>query len=374
MRVLVVTIVHHPADARILHRQIAALRAAGHQVTYAAPFTAYGVDRPAGIATRDLPRAAGRHRLKAISAASALLRREAGSHDVVLLHDPELLAAAWRLPTRSAAGPGAGQPGPVVVWDVHEDTTAAMTMKGWIPHQLRAPAAGAFRRVERAASGHYHLLLAEHRYADRFAAEHPVVPNSTRIPAHVEPPGDDRVVYLGTLTRARGGFDLLEVGQLLRGSGVTLHLIGPTPDDSLAKALAEASAAGDLVWHGFVPNDQALELLSGALAGLSLLHDEANYRHSQPTKVIEYMARGLPVVTTPNRLASELVRTADCGVVVPFEAPSAAAEAVRELAADPALVERLAANGRASALRDYNWDVDGPAFVRILEGWVASST
>jgi hypothetical protein len=37
MRVVVCTIVHHPADARIYHRQIRALLDAGHEVTYVAP-------------------------------------------------------------------------------------------------------------------------------------------------------------------------------------------------------------------------------------------------------------------------------------------------------------------------------------------------
>ena len=37
MRVVVCTIVHHPADARIYHRQIRALLDAGHEVTYIAP-------------------------------------------------------------------------------------------------------------------------------------------------------------------------------------------------------------------------------------------------------------------------------------------------------------------------------------------------
>ena len=37
MRVVVCTIVHHPADARIYHRQIRALLEAGHQVIYIAP-------------------------------------------------------------------------------------------------------------------------------------------------------------------------------------------------------------------------------------------------------------------------------------------------------------------------------------------------
>ena len=37
VHVLVMTVVHHPEDARILHRQIRALVDAGHEVTYAAP-------------------------------------------------------------------------------------------------------------------------------------------------------------------------------------------------------------------------------------------------------------------------------------------------------------------------------------------------
>ena len=37
-----------------------------------------------------------------------------------------------------------------------------------------------------------------------------------------------------------------------------------------------------------------------------------------PTKVVEYMAHGVPVITTPLPLAVELVQNADCGFVVPF--------------------------------------------------------
>jgi glycosyltransferase involved in cell wall biosynthesis len=64
-------------------------------------------------------------------------------------------------------------------------------------------------------------------------------------------------------------------------------------------------------------------MLDGALAGLSLLHDEPNFRHSLPTKVVEYMARGVPVVTTPLPAAAELARGYECGFVVPFGDPKA---------------------------------------------------
>jgi glycosyltransferase involved in cell wall biosynthesis len=360
LRLLVVTIVHHPYDARILHREIAALREAGHRVTYAAPFDAYGVRPPEGLPTVDLPRAAGRRRVSAVRAARAVLRREANRQDLILLHDPELLAAA------------AGLRLPPVVWDVHEDTAAAVTLKPWLPGPLRPVTAAAFELVESAVERRRHLILAEPGYSRRFRHPHPVVPNSTRVPREVPAPGSDRVVYLGTLSRARGAYELVALAQLLQGSGVRLEIVGPA-DGEVRDALAAADAAGTLTWHGFVPNDRAVTLLEGALAGLSLLHDEPNYRHSQPTKVIEYMAHGIPVVTTPTPPARALVEDARCGLVVEFGSveavAAAAADAVRELAADPHRAAAMGGAGHARALAEHDWALDGPAFVRVLEGW-----
>src|SRR4051812_2383825 len=91
LRILVITVVHDPDDARIRYRQLSALLDVGATVTYAAPFTAYRRTPPDGVTAIDLPRALGRHRLTAIRAARRLLHREGPNHDVALLHDPELL-------------------------------------------------------------------------------------------------------------------------------------------------------------------------------------------------------------------------------------------------------------------------------------------
>ena len=48
--------------------------------------------------------------------------------------------------------------------------------------------------------------------------------------------------------------------------------------------------------------------IDGALAGLSLLRDLPNYRGSMPTKVVEYLAHGVPAITTPLPLAREIVQ------------------------------------------------------------------
>ncbi|GAA4690823.1 glycosyltransferase [Nocardioides conyzicola] len=360
LRALVVTVVHHPEDARIRHRQIAALLDAGWQVTYAAPFSGYpaaSATDPA-LTTVDLPRARGRRRVRALRAARTLLRTEGPRHDVVLLHDPELLLATWRVDL------------PAVVWDVHEDAAASMAMKPWLPSVLAAPAAHAVRRLERHAERRFHLLLAEDRYQDRFRRPHPVVPNTTRVPASFVTPDDPRVVYVGHLSRARGVVELVETGALLhrRSDGrLRVQLVGHA--DAEATDLLAGVLPG-VEWLGFRPYAEAMRLLSGATAGLSLLHDEQNYRVSRPTKVVEYVAHGVPVVTTPLPEATDLVERTGAGVVVPFvdgrADPVAVTDAVLALDANRATRLRMGASGHAYALEHLDWTRHATDFVDHL--------
>ncbi|MBA4864717.1 glycosyltransferase [Streptomyces sp. PSKA54] len=364
MRILVVTVVHHPEDARILHREIAALRDSGHQIVYAAPFTARGVAPRADVEGIDLPRAAGSNRREALRAARTVLAERGPAADVVLLHDPELLLALPGTLRRWRRGGAA----PVTVWDVHEDTAAALAMKRWVPRALRPPLRFAVHTAERLAERHLRLLLAEDAYQARFRRTHPVVPNlATAPPGPTEPPGGERVVYLGQLSRARGALDLIQMARLL-WPAIRVEVIGAA-DPDVRGALAAADRDGVLHWHGFLSNDRALPLLSGALAGLSLLHDQPNYRHSRPTKVVEYMACGIPVVTTPTPLAAELVERHSCGLVVPYEDPAAATEAVRRLSTDTGLRLRAAERGRKAALADLNWPDKAARFTTLLETW-----
>lgn len=357
LRVLVMTVVHHPEDARITHRQITALIDRGHRVTLAAPYTGFGVTPRATIEAIDLPRACGRRRATAVRAARDVLRRERDRHDLVLLHDPELLLA---LPGRTPSTP--------VVWDVHEDTANALGLKPWLPRAARPVTSAAVRVMESMAERRIRLLLAEHGYAERFGRAHPVVPNEPWVPATVEPPGVDRVVHLGHLSAARGAAELLDVARLLRPHGVTLELIGPA-DNATAPMIRAAARTGLLRWTGFLPNDAALLRVRGALAGLCLLQNAPNYRVSMPTKVLEYMAHGVPVVTSPLPLAAETVRRHRCGTVVPFDNPEAVARAVLRLREDGAGRELAAERGYDAARRLHDWNVSGQTFVDLLESW-----
>jgi glycosyltransferase involved in cell wall biosynthesis len=354
---VVCTVVHDPHDARILHRQIRALLVAGHTVTYAAPFSAYGAEPWPSLTGVDLPRAVGRHRRAALAAARRVLRIHGKSADIVLVHDPELLLVL----------PGLHLPG-VVVWDVHEDTSAALVAKGWLPGLLRPLTRAGIRMTEEWAERRLRLLLAEDGYRHRFRREHPVVPNTTYVPESVQSPGDQRVVYVGHLAAARGVDVIVETARRLAGSGLTVDVVGHA--DSYARRLLDgAQAEGVLHWRGFVPNNEAMALVDGSLCGLSLLQDLPNYRHSTPTKVLEYMAHGVPFVTTPLPGAVSLVETYHCGLVVPFDDPDATAAAVLRLRDDAELRRELGRRGHQAARASYHWPEAAREFVSQLEAW-----
>ncbi|MFT5222223.1 MAG: glycosyltransferase involved in cell wall biosynthesis [Glaciecola sp.] len=372
MRVLVVTVVHTPLDARIHARQIAALRAAGHDVTYVAPFQAHGAapcEVHPGVLTFDVPRAVGRGRSAAWRAARRHVKQLAPRHDVVLLHDPELVVALRGLRVLR---------GRLVILDVHEDTGAALVDKAWLPEALRPFVAAGVRRLEVIAQRDLRLLLAEERYVDRFPADrdgfpHPVVPNTPVIPDQVPegPSVPPRVVHVGRLSVLRGVRDLLEVGRLLQGE-CEVHLIGSADADVIAE-VKQAHAAGTIIWHGFVPNNRALSMIEGATAGLALLHDAPNYRVSMPTKLWEYLGRGVPVVTTPLPLALAALEEAGVGTVVPFGDPEAVVAAVRALCADPAQARAHAVVGHEYVRTHRAWNADGPAFVAQMLRWSSNT-
>lgn len=361
--ILVVTTVHHPGDARIRYRQIETLLRKGWRVTYAAPFRGYGLDTreqvAPGLSVINLPRAVGRRRLAGLRSAHQLLKHRAGEFDLVLLHDPELLI--------SYIGAGATN----VVLDVHEDPAAAIEAKEWIPRLARHPIFAAVRGFEAWAEKRMPLLLAEYKYQERFQHHHPVVPNAVRVPQTRPTPGRDRVVYLGALTMERGAQEVVDVATILgeQEHPLTVEVIGQAHGQA-RELITQAHKDGVVRWHGFVPSAQALPMLDGALVGLSLLHDMPNYRHSMPTKILEYMAHGLPIITTPLPVARDVVETAGSGTVVPFKEPAAVAAEILRLRANPSVVEDFSRRGFSAVKQHYDWTALGNEFNTTMMGLI----
>lgn len=362
MNVVVVTVAHRGDDARIVHRQIRSLLEAEHLVTLVAPDPGEGRSQdPPGLDRIVVRRAVGRRRVGAWWQARRAVRRFARLADVVIVHDPELV------PVIGLARWGRTQ----LVWDVHEDFVASVSDRRWIPRPARPLVRRTLVVLEAVAKRRFHVILAEDSYRTRFPTA-PVVPNSTWVlddPAEVD--RDPRVVYVGRLSRSRGVSTLVSVGEELhKVGGPRLVLVGAA-DTDVEPVLDDAVRRGVIDWRGPLPNPQALAIVRGAVAGLSLLSNHPNYVHSRPTKVIEYLAQGTPAISTPLPLAVETITASGAGVVTTdWFGPDLVAEVVDAVMAYVSSPALRGAHGRAGwqYVRDHlSWNSDGARFVGFLD-------
>jgi glycosyltransferase involved in cell wall biosynthesis len=158
---------------------------------------------------------------------------------------------------------------------------------------------------------------------------------------------------IGRMVAEKGYPELFEA--LARVPGLTLACVGTRLESdhegdvagALARAQADPAVAARLRLLGYRTDVAAL--LRGA--DLFVL---PSHREGMPRSIIEAMMTGLPVVATRIRGAREQVVDGETGFLVPVREPTALAEALSRLAADPALRARLGAAGRARALDCYD--------------------
>jgi glycosyltransferase involved in cell wall biosynthesis len=363
-KIWVVTCAHRGDDARILHRQIRSLLAAGCNVTLVAPTppVASQAADPERLCRVTVPRARGRRRLRAHLAVIQALRKAQRANDVdlVIVHDPELvlwvIAVTWRSQVP-------------IVWDVHEDFVASVADRTYLPRWLRPILTRVLLTIERIAIRRCHLILAEDSYQDRLG-QHLVVSNATWIPEQSDLPeglrrsqsGLVRVLYAGRISTSRGVVEMIEIARQLAGIA-ELHLIGE-PDADVADLVAEAAAAGIVTWHGYLPNPDAMAEIPGALAGLSLLHDLPNYRGSRPTKLIEYLAHQVPVISTDLPVAAQLVSDSGGGTVVRWDHVVADTVAqITQWASDPEAARAQGRSGYQFVRNQHSWQAEADRFV-----------
>jgi len=132
------------------------------------------------------------------------------------------------------------------------------------------------------------------------------------------------VVYLGTIARARRLEVLVDTLTELRIMGIDARLTvvgdGESPRDRefLERYAAAAGVREIFSITGFLPRSQALERVRHADIGLSPFFPVPILRSTSPTKLVEYMALGVPVVANEHPEQRRVLHASRAGVCVPW--------------------------------------------------------
>jgi glycosyltransferase involved in cell wall biosynthesis len=180
-------------------------------------------------------------------------------------------------------------------------------------------------------------------------------------PADLElPPGSVAVGFVGIFEPRKGVLDLARAWERVARAVPAAHLV-LTGRGRLQRAVREALGDAPRVhWLGYRSDVPRVMRALDVLVLPSLVE-------GAPNVVLEAMAAGRPVVATAVSGTPELVDDGRTGLLVPSGDPAALAEAIIDLASDPAKRERMGAAGRARAADRFGMDAMLDAYEALFE-------
>jgi glycosyltransferase involved in cell wall biosynthesis len=353
-RIVHLTSAHAEWDVRIFHKECRSLARAGYEVIALGNHACNNIID--GVRLRGLGWSSGRIQRMTVKLFGMCGEAFRAAGDLYHLHDPELLIVGLFL--RAA--------GKRVVYDIHEDLPRTVLFKAYVPKPLRKPLMWIVERVENAAAKRMSgLVAATPMLADRFCPIHSntaVVNNFVIVDEFTSSTSldwkarDPAVTYIGGISEGRGIREMLAAMDLLpRTLGAKLDLGGWFCEEALWTDLAATPQWAHVNWHGLLDRNGIASLLNRVRAGLVVLRPDEPYVASQPTKLFEYMAAGIPVIASDFPLWRSIIRGAGCGLLVdPFDT-GALARAIERLMTHPDEAEAMGQRGRKAVEERFNW-------------------
>lgn len=167
--------------------------------------------------------------------------------------------------------------------------------------------------------------------------------------------GVPSVLYLGALDKVRRlDFLIRAMSRVLRAMpAARLYLVGrgddPADEAFLEREVSRLGLQSSVVFIGQLPQAEALQFVREADVCVSPLYPTPIMRASSPTKVVEYMAMGKPVVANDLPEQKHVIEASGAGYCVPYE-EEAFADAIVRLLGDPEAARSMGQRGRRYVL------------------------
>jgi glycosyltransferase involved in cell wall biosynthesis len=362
-KVAILSSVHPAFDHRIFYKEAKSLVKAGFNVTLIVPHTHNEVVCGIRLIAIDFPAS----RFERMTKTVWQLFRQArlADADIYHFHDPELLGVGLLLKLK----------GKKVIYDSHEDVPGDIMLKDYIPLFPRWLISQAAKVVEKGVSRFFDgvivaadQMLPGFRNMKRLVSVRNYPLLDTYFPAAVSPKSDiTRFIYIGNVSEIRG------ISQVVRAIGMVPEhipckflLYGPLSPDSYLEQLKRENGFERTEYRGVLDFANVPSTLREADVGIALLQPTETYTAGLPTKLFEYMASGLPVITSKFDCYDEFLGKHKCGMSVDPTNAEAIAEALIQFATDPALRTEMGTRGRVAS-NLFSWQNESKKMLELYE-------
>ncbi|GAB5473187.1 MAG: glycosyltransferase family 4 protein [Maribacter sp.] len=352
MKIVHLTTVHPRRDTRIFYRECISLKNEGYD-TYLLVADGLGNEKVEGVQVIDMGKEKSRIKNFFAGYRKIIDQVKQLQPKLVHLHDPELIVVGRKIQKM----------GIPVVFDIHENIAVQILDKQYIPKFLRSPISWVYKKIEQRCIKHLHLILAEHSYEEVYTARGKSLTIVLNMPdlEHFTPyqtleRHGNEIFYIGGISNERGLDVTLSALKLLKQRGVSffMHYIGPISKEKLA-ALDLAEIEDAIKFYGRMDSKKGFEISKACRVGLSVLKPIKNYVGSYSTKIFEYMAIGLPVITSNFPLYQNVVEKYDCGFCIEPSSKEELADSIERLLREGTLGQRMGQNGIKAVTEQFNW-------------------
>jgi glycosyltransferase involved in cell wall biosynthesis len=269
--------------------------------------------------------------------------------EVFHFHDPEFLFYGLKLSRK----------GKKVIYDVHEDVPKQTLSKDYINPFVRRILAHLIKKTENFISSRLYAIITVTPFInERFQKinERSIIINNYPVKVSRQPISYNNrsgLCYIGSISRIRG---IKEIIRSLENIDTILNLAGDFESEEFRKELISENNWIKVNYYGTVGTGKAIEIMSKSQIGIVTYLPEPNHINGQPNKMFEYMAAGLPVISSDFPLWKEIIEGNNCGICVNPDKPEDISKAINYLLINQEVAEAMGKNGIKSVDEKFNWN------------------
>jgi glycosyltransferase involved in cell wall biosynthesis len=353
--------VHHRYDTRILLKECASLYQHGHEV-HLVVADGKGFEDYHGIQIHDVGKSKSRLSRFFKTTKAVYDKGLELDADIYHFHDAELMPSGIKLKKN----------GKKVIYDSHEDLPRQLMSKHYINYFLRKPLSVVIEWYEDYASKKFDFIItATPHIQKRFSKlnkssldvnNYPLL-SELNMEATDWENKKDAVCYIGSITQIRGLEEVIDAMENLES--ISLNLAGSFSPQSFKDNLEGRKGWEKTNFLGQINRDEVKRVLRESQVGIVTFLPFGNHIHSQPNKLFEYMAQGIPLVASNFDLWKAIIEKVNCGICVDPSDPSAIADAIHVLLSDKAKAQQMGENGRGAVLNIFNWESEEKKLIEL---------